>query len=207
MTSRHGSLPGAGSRRRNVRAVRISVVVLLVLCARPLPGRAAESGTTLFTFSKAAREPRWEVVNDGVMGGVSSSTVLTKNGVLRFAGTVRLENNGGFASSRSVSMPADADTAVKNASALTFRLRSSGSPFNITVETDSGWYWATVQPPARTWTTLRIPYDEFTPKSRFGEALPGASYRGQSIRRFGILIANKRAEKFSIELDEIGTSN
>ena len=53
---------------------------------------------TLFDFQAATNSPAWEVVNDDVMGGVSTSQfqVLT-NGCAVFSGTVRLENNGGFA--------------------------------------------------------------------------------------------------------------
>ena len=117
--------------------MKISVVALSVLCACSLPGRAADGGTTLFAFSGIASEPKWVVVNDGVMGGVSSSTVTTKNGVMRFAGRVRLENNGGFASSRSINRyPRLRTPTLANASAFTMRIRSSGSPFNVTVETE-----------------------------------------------------------------------
>ena len=42
----------------------------------------------------------WQVVNDGVMGGVSSSQLEAGAAGVRFSGTVRTEYNGGFASAR-----------------------------------------------------------------------------------------------------------
>jgi hypothetical protein len=48
----------------------------------------------------AADGAPWRVVNDGVMGGVSSSLVDAGAGGVRFEGEVRTEFNGGFASAR-----------------------------------------------------------------------------------------------------------
>lgn len=42
----------------------------------------------------------WRTVNDGVMGGVSSSRIGRAGAALRFEGVVRLDYNGGFASVR-----------------------------------------------------------------------------------------------------------
>ena len=43
----------------------------------------------------------WNIVNDDVMGGISTSTMsLNKEKNLLFKGNLSLENNGGFASSR-----------------------------------------------------------------------------------------------------------
>ena len=56
------------------------------------------------TMDSATKANMWRVVNDGVMGGVSNSAMMPPSpnspGFSRFAGTVRLENNGGFASVR-----------------------------------------------------------------------------------------------------------
>ena len=62
----------------------------------------AASEKTLFDFSTATNAPAWQVVNDDVMGGVSTSRFSVTNGVAVFRGEVSLENNGGFASVRSL---------------------------------------------------------------------------------------------------------
>ena len=58
-------------------------------------------GRPLFTFSGS--EPSWYTVDDRVMGGISSSVVRVDPNLdhLTFSGNVSLENNGGFASTRS----------------------------------------------------------------------------------------------------------
>jgi len=74
-----------------------------------------ETYTELFsidTMDSATKANQWRVVNDGVMGGVSNSAMIPPSpnspGFSRFAGTVRLENNGGFASVRRALPNADA---------------------------------------------------------------------------------------------------
>ena len=58
-------------------------------------------GIPLIDFS--GRELAWYTVNDNVMGGVSNSLVVVNTELQRlsFTGDVSLENNGGFASTRS----------------------------------------------------------------------------------------------------------
>lgn len=44
---------------------------------------------------------KWRLVNNGVMGGISTSKAIIKDDKIIFSGNVSLENNGGFASLRS----------------------------------------------------------------------------------------------------------
>ena len=52
----------------------------------------------LFDFPTATNYPTWQIVNDDVMGGLSTSRfqILTNGGAV-FTGVVSLETNGGFA--------------------------------------------------------------------------------------------------------------
>ena len=44
----------------------------------------------------------WQIVNDGVMGGLSEGKVeFTGEGIMKFSGTLSLQNNGGFTTARS----------------------------------------------------------------------------------------------------------
>jgi len=53
----------------------------------------------IYTFSNQTNIKEWRIVNDGVMGGISkSSLLLTDAGHGQFSGHVSLANNGGFAS-------------------------------------------------------------------------------------------------------------
>lgn len=58
-------------------------------------------GNYLLNSSIMKTENKWRIVNDGVMGGLSSSRVSVNDDKIIFSGNVSLENNGGFASLRS----------------------------------------------------------------------------------------------------------
>jgi len=72
----------------------------------------------------------WRIANDGVMGGISRSRVSRVEHALRFAGEVRLENNGGFASMRRPYSPAGGDAA-----GFLVQARGDGNRYRLRVYT------------------------------------------------------------------------
>ena len=68
---------------------------LLALAVAPLSAARPVKAILDFTRPDAARGFR--VINDGVMGGVSSSRLDRAAFGMLFTGTVSLDNNGGFA--------------------------------------------------------------------------------------------------------------
>ena len=63
------------------------------------PGLLASQ--TIASFENPATLDDWGVVNDSVMGGISTSRFQqTDDGTLIFAGQLSMENNGGFVSLR-----------------------------------------------------------------------------------------------------------
>jgi monofunctional biosynthetic peptidoglycan transglycosylase len=80
----------------------------------------------------AAEPAAWRIVNDGVMGGVSSSRVERHGDTLRFTGEVSLENNGGFASMR---RPFDAAAFGSDAAGLVLQVRGDGNRYRLRVYT------------------------------------------------------------------------
>ena len=160
---------------------------------------AAGEEKLLFDFSGAPMN--WFVVNDGVMGGVSSSTVKIGNGLLVFSGQVRLENNGGFASVRSNASEQD----LSEFSGIALRVRGDGKMYALNVRTSSlrnVMYQSEFQTKAGEWTELRIPFSQLRP-TRFGQTLRGNVLDKDRIESFGFIIANKRAEQFQLEMDWI----
>ena len=160
---------------------------------------AAGEEKLLFDFSGAPMN--WFVVNDGVMGGVSSSTVKIGNGLLVFSGQVRLENNGGFASVRSNASEQD----LSEFSGIALRVRGDGKMYALNVRTSSlrnVMYQSEFQTKAGEWTELRIPFSQLRP-TRFGQTLRGNVLDKDRIESFGFIIANKRAEQFRLEVDWI----
>jgi monofunctional biosynthetic peptidoglycan transglycosylase len=80
----------------------------------------------------AADPARWRIVNDGVMGGVSSSRVGRAGEALRFEGVISLENNGGFASMK---RPFDAAALGLDAAGFAVRARGDGNRYRLRVYT------------------------------------------------------------------------
>ena len=60
-----------------------------------------DGGSILLNASIMKTEDQWRIVNDDVMGGISSSKAIIKDDKITFSGNVSLDNNGGFASLRS----------------------------------------------------------------------------------------------------------
>jgi NADH dehydrogenase [ubiquinone] 1 alpha subcomplex assembly factor 1 len=153
----------------------------------------------LFNFSK--QSDNWFVVNDGVMGGVSSSTVKLENGFLVFEGQVRLENNGGFASVRSNS----SEQNLSEFAGISLRLRGDGKMYALNLRTSSArgvLYQSEFQTKASEWLELRIPFSQLRP-TRFGNTLKGFALEANRIESFGFIIANKRQERFELVVDWI----
>ena len=152
-------------------------------------------------FELKAANTQWFVINDGVMGGVSSSAARIAGGVLEFAGRVSLDNNGGFASVRS-------SAAVHNlsaASGLTLRVRGDGKRYAVQLGSASArgvLYRAEFDTKPAQWLEVKLPFAAFKP-TRFGQVLNGYPLERDRIEHFGFIIANKRVETFKLELDWI----
>lgn len=147
-----------------------------------------------------ANTPSWSVLNDNVMGGVSSSRVRVDGGVLEFTGQVRLENNGGFASIRSSLGRYD----LSAFSALRVRVKGDGKRYKFQLGTDqsSVTYRDEFDTVAGEWTIVTVPLASLRP-TRFGRQLAGPALDPSKVTFFGFMIGNGRAEQFTLELDWI----
>jgi NADH dehydrogenase [ubiquinone] 1 alpha subcomplex assembly factor 1 len=171
------------------------------LCLIAFLGVTVASSSERILFNFGANEPAWGVINDGVMGGVSSSTVRVVNGVLVFSGRVRLENNGGFASNRSSNGKYD----LENFDGVMLRVRGDGKKYALNISTtDAGrvLYRAGFTTRDGEWQEVKILFSSLVP-TRFGNTLEGPPFQRNLIESFGFIIANKRAEDFKLELDWI----
>ena len=81
--------------------MRMRTLVLLLATCAPLAACGEEQ--VLFGFDGPEAGRGWQAVNDGVMGGRSDGRFrLDDAGQMEFFGTLSLENNGGFASVRTM---------------------------------------------------------------------------------------------------------
>jgi len=147
---------------------------------------------------------RWQIVNDGVMGGLSSSRLeVAADGIATFTGTLSLENNGGFASVRSEGTRFDLTGCV----ALVVRVKGDGRKYQLRVRDRSGWrvpdYRAEFQTKAGEWQEPRLPLADFAAGWR-GRDLPDAPPidRG-AVQEIAFFLGDKTPGKFSLEIDWI----
>lgn len=158
----------------------------------------------LMDFGNGAQAPKWFSVNDGVMGGVSTGKPTIKNGTLHFMGDLSLDNNGGFSSIR-----AKGAYDFRGKEALVMRVKGDGRSYRLILATDARHrnsavtYGAGFETEAGKWTDVKIPFKSLSPTWR-GEKLGGPPFDASKVEQIGILIGDRKAGRFSLEVDWIG---
>ena len=112
-------------------------------------------------------EARWSIVNDGVMGGRSSSDMeLTDEGTALFSGNVSLENNGGFASVRATFPSLD----LSPYTGVTLRVRGDGRLYQLRFRMDGSFdgvaHGSGFETVPGEWIEVELPFSAFQPTFR-----------------------------------------
>jgi NADH dehydrogenase [ubiquinone] 1 alpha subcomplex assembly factor 1 len=159
----------------------------------------AHAGPLLLDFSRSEVIQTFRVINDDVMGGVSTSRSHATNGALVFEGVVSLEKNGGFASLRGpIIFPVES-------AALLLKVRGDGKRYKVTLKLDdspgTGQYQADFVAP-REWQTLRFMPADFTYSFR-GRATAAPIVRFVDVGYFGLLIADRQPGAFKVEMASV----
>jgi monofunctional biosynthetic peptidoglycan transglycosylase len=138
-----------------------------------------------------------QVINDGVMGGLSRSELRRTATGLLFEGEVSLANGGGFASFRvPLCLPPDA-------TALEVAFRGDDKRYRFVLRTDEGGRAVQYQAPLvapRAWTTLRFVAADFVARVR-GRPVVAPPLRLPEVRAFGLLISEGQCGPFRVELE------
>lgn len=155
----------------------------------------------LYNFKEKATVDSWTIVNDGVMGGLSSSKiVLTPKHTALFSGKVRTENNGGFASVRYRMKQVDTQ-AFKQ---IIFKVKGDGKRYQIRVKKNASDYFSYIQyiQTSDQWQEITIDLKDLYPSFR-GVQLPQPNYSPSTLEEIAILIGNKKEESFALEIESI----
>ncbi|UCG39552.1 MAG: CIA30 family protein [bacterium] len=157
----------------------------------------------LFDFTDAEQARLFHPIDDRVMGGVSASGLGTEGDHAVFSGEVSFENFGGFASVRSA--PGSWD--LSGMEGVELLVLGDGKTYKFSITTDPRYdsvvYRARFQPPGGRWTSVRIPFTDFTPTFR-GEAVPGVpDLDPSSIDTFGFLISDRQEGAFRLLLKTV----
>jgi len=173
----------------------------------PAGGETVNEPLNLVRFG-AENPSQWRVINDGVMGGLSrGSIILTNDGTGLFTGELSLENNGGFASVRTMVDSPD----LSEYAGLEVRVKGDGRTYQLRLRdnqrTDGLAYRAVFQTKIDTWLTVRIPFKEFVPTFR-GRIIDGAPVLDTAhIHQVGFMIADKVSGPFSLEIEFVQVWN
>jgi hypothetical protein len=157
---------------------------------------------TIYTFSSQTSIREWLIVNDGVMGGISKSSLeLTNVGHGRFAGHVSMANNGGFASIQ-------LNTTIKLVEEKKFivlRIKGDGKRYEFRLKGDNSQSESYVQQFATSgeWENIKLEISKFYPQYR-GRKLNIPNFNFKNIEELSFLIANKQEEDFELLIDWIG---
>lgn len=165
------------------------------------------SETILFNFQTVTNSTAWQVVNDDVMGGVSTSRfqVLTNGGAV-FSGVVSLENNGGFASVRSSPVRQN----LNGTDAFVLRVRGDGRRYKFTVRTESSFnapnYQAEFTTKRGEWEEHRLAFKEFVPTFRGRVLTDLPPLKPAKVASVGFLISDQQEGQFKLEVAWIKAS-
>lgn len=158
----------------------------------------------LFDFTRVAHVGDWEIVNDVVMGGMSTSEFVKygDSGAV-FSGNVSLENFGGFALVRTV----PGEYNLTGFDGIMLVVRGDGKRYRLRLETDNSrrglGYQSAFATSANEWKTVRIAFNELKASFRGRKQYDAPAFDCGRIRRLGFIISEKQAGPFRLEIKRI----
>jgi len=149
-------------------------------------------------------ENQWRIVNDGVMGGLSTSKAIVNNdNKIVFSGNVSLENNGGFASLRS---PVK-DYNFEKFSGIEIKIKGDGNLYSMSMKEttyfNGYFYTSTFETKKDEWIVVQIPFNEFKLYYYGKETNSSKKIPLNNIKEISLLIGDKQEGGFITEVDYI----
>lgn len=174
-------------------------IVAMVVLALP-----AYADLVIDDFATSGRS--WQAVNDGVMGGRSQGRFArTDDGVMVFSGNLSLANNGGFASVRSQGRT----IGLTNDDIIKVRVKGDGRKYTFNLYTPDRRmafsYRTEFTTIAGQWMEIYLPVRQFQATS-FGRRVDVPLDAGR-VNGVGILLGDKKAGPFRLEVDSIAIVN
>jgi len=154
----------------------------------------------------ANAQSQWRVINDTVMGGVSSSQVIEheSQGVV-FSGTLSLENNGGFTSVR---LPVE--DVWPMASGIELTVIGDGRDYIATVRLSDRslrriYYRVSFETVAEQKQVIRLPFEMFE-AFVYGSPVPSApplASMANQVQSIGVMLADGNPGSFSLHIVDL----
>jgi NADH dehydrogenase [ubiquinone] 1 alpha subcomplex assembly factor 1 len=179
-------------------------IVSVVMCVVASSTSTAERSETVIIVDFAAGAESWPSIDDAVMGGVSSSEMVIEEGHASFRGVVSFDNNGGFASVRS--LPEVRDLSAFDG--LILRVRSDGKKYGFRIRTSASFdgvsYQAPLVVPPGEWTDVTMLFSDFVPVWR-GRPVAGHPPLDSSLVTTLGLIVSRQEGPFRIDIASVRT--
>ena len=177
---------------------------ILALMFIALTSNAADTIPLLDTNGKTSKI-KWNIVNDTVMGGRSSSRWSKNSSALSFEGFLSLENNGGFASVRH-----DLDNInLSNTDGIFIKVKGDGRKYQFRIRSQAS-RWANYSQEFKTKKdtvqSFFLPYKDFKPSWRGRSVRNVPTLTGKDVRGIGFLLGDKVQGKFKLDILNISAS-
>ncbi|MEM1295120.1 MAG: CIA30 family protein [Verrucomicrobiota bacterium] len=198
-----------------MKPIALLRLIGVALSASLLPQMAAADtkpgawrGQSVTEFSPEQADAfNWQIVNDGVMGGLSQGKMEpTQDGIMKFSGDLSLENNGGFSMFRSGTV----EFNLSNDLGLLLLVKGDGRTYDARLTTDARYRGMEVSFSGKfattkgKWQQVKIPWTDFTAGWR-GREFPDVKLDPSMVERVGILLGDKKTGPFEVEIDWIRT--
>lgn len=152
-------------------------------------------------FSNSDAVAPWQIVNDGVMGGLSQGTRFAEDGHMVFRGVINT-NGGGFSSLRR----AVTSGGLAGTNGLRLKVRSDGRDYKMSFRTSERWRGRSVayqvSIPASApgeWAEVTVPFTTMQ-TSVFGRAVRAAPFNPADVREMGIILADGVDGGFNLDV-------
>lgn len=163
------------------------------------------SQNLVYDFDNQSDLSNWIIVNDDVMGGISSSEMsIDNNGNGVFEGHISTANNGGFSSFRLNLEKID----VKKGAYFQIKLKGDNKEYQFRIKTNRMDYYSYVIPfkTSNEWETITIQLKDMYPSFR-GRKLKMNNFEDNYFEQITFLVVNKKNEKFKLLIDSITLYN
>ena len=177
---------------------------ILALMFIALTSNASDTIPLLDTNGKTSKI-KWNIVNDTVMGGRSSSRWSKNSSALSFEGFLSLENNGGFASVRH-----DLNNInLSSTEGIFIKVKGDGRKYQFRIRSQAS-RWANYSQEFKTKKdtvqSFFLPYKDFKPSWRGRSVRNVPTLTGKDVRGIGFLLGDKVQGKFKLEILNISAS-
>jgi len=206
---RRSALDKTGQCARTSALIAGVALLIMSFGGTSVIARADTTAVVLVAFDDPAAVAGWTTINDPVMGGLSTSTATFGDGGLVFSGTISLDNNGGFASTRGPQDPGIGQRAT-GATVLGVRARGDGKTYVMKLDS-AGQPWSYIQrfsTAPGVWRSYEMPIGGFQAVGMRLDPAPQApqSLDPSTVSRVSIYILDKQQGPFELTVSAINAS-